>query len=173
MAILNTGSKFPGTAANLDATIDWTDYNNIKADDGSTAYNSAYGTTKQLTGTNYGFSIPSNATIKGILLQIERYKSEAGSDATETLVQLKKTAGLVGNNKATTLESTNTVKSYGGSTDLWGTTWTPADINSSNFGAAYKITHTTGGGNVYVDYFKITVYYTVPDTDSVCGYFEV
>ena len=51
--------------------------------------------------------------------------------------------------------------SYGNSTDLWGTTWTLAEINASTFGALLK------AGDALLstpstDAMRITVYYTVP-----------
>jgi hypothetical protein len=53
---------------------------------------------------------------------------------------------------------------YGGATNLWGNTWTTADINSATFGAAfsakrgpYNSTDTT-----FVDYIPITIDYTAP-----------
>lgn len=42
----------------------------------------------------------------------------------------------MGTNKAvtgTTWGTTFSTVTYGGTNDLWGTTWTPSDINSANF----------------------------------------
>jgi hypothetical protein len=47
--------------------------------------------------------------------------------------------------------------SYGNATDLWGRTWTTADINASTFGAA--IAARVQNGTVRVDHMRITVYY--------------
>jgi hypothetical protein len=51
---------------------------------------------------------------------------------------------------------------YGSSTDLWGTTWTPADINAAGFGAALAVTEISSRGaneTAHVDHITITVHY--------------
>ncbi len=56
--------------------------------------------------------------------------------------------------------------------DLWGTTWTPADINASNFGVALSV-NSTNNRIAYVDYMQISVTYTVTVVGSItslnCG----
>jgi hypothetical protein len=56
--------------------------------------------------------------------------------------------------------------SYGGSADLWGRTWSAADINNSNFGVAVSATVSAGlvalTMNTLVDHIRITVYFNVP-----------
>lgn len=51
---------------------------------------------------------------------------------------------------------------YGGQADLWGTTWTPAQINAANFGVDLYWSCTNLGvtPNIFIDYVKIIVYYT-------------
>ena len=44
--------------------------------------------------------------------------------------------------------------------DPWGTTWTPADINASNFGVALSA-NSVNNRTAYVDYMQISVTYTV------------
>ena len=50
--------------------------------------------------------------------------------------------------------------SFGGASDLWGRSWTPADVNDSGFGVALYATASGDNGNGYVDYVQVTVYYT-------------
>jgi len=54
---------------------------------------------------------------------------------------------------------------YGNSTDLWGLTWDPADINYSGFGVAISAIKDGSGEarNAFVDHIRITVYYSVPE----------
>lgn len=47
--------------------------------------------------------------------------------------------------------------SYGGSSELWGQTWTTADINAANFGAA--ISARVQNGTARVNHMRITVWY--------------
>ncbi len=79
--------------------------------------------------------------------------------AVDNIVQLQKAGVSVGNNYAnTTLHwpLNDTYATYGGPADLWGTTWTYADINSPNFGSVLKADVFNGG--IDVDHMQITVY---------------
>lgn len=54
---------------------------------------------------------------------------------------------------------------YGDESNLWGTTWTPAEVNASTFGCLLTATEGSGGTEeVTLDAIRITVYYTLPDT---------
>ncbi|HVD99838.1 MAG TPA: T9SS type A sorting domain-containing protein [Cytophagaceae bacterium] len=81
-------------------------------------------------------------------------------------VKIIKGGSMVGNDYAVTPESLpnawpdqDTYEVYGGPTDLWGTTWTLADINATNFGVAFKADADNSIGSV--DQVRITVYYDV------------
>ena len=67
----------PGTLADDDTsgTETWSDPTNAAASDDSYATNSRSGTsvqTHRLKATNFGFSIPTGATIEGIEVSVER-----------------------------------------------------------------------------------------------------
>jgi len=51
---------------------------------------------------------------------------------------------------------------YGGTSDLWGLSWSPTDINSTNFGVAIESENTDATKPVtetsQVDHMRITVY---------------
>jgi hypothetical protein len=127
-------------------------------------------TSNYLQGSAYGFAIPTNATINGITLNIR--KSSSGSNAPfirDSEVKLVKGGTILATNKATTTtewsnNSTLATTTYGGATDLWNTTWTPAEINASNFGAVLAATNasTNNSRTAAVDWMQITVTYTVP-----------
>jgi hypothetical protein len=57
-----------------------------------------------------------------------------------------------------------TNQSYGNATDLWGSTWTPADINNAGFGAVLSVfnTRSLGAATATVNFMQITVTYTIP-----------
>jgi hypothetical protein len=81
-------------------------------------------------------------------------------------VQIIKGGSLVGTDHAVTPESlpnawpdTDQSYTYGGPTDLWGTTWTLADINATNFGVAFKADANNSIGSV--DQIRIKVYYSI------------
>ena len=165
--------KYPGNGTDGGGSYPWTDPGNICAADGSAATNSAAAGdelfTNELIATNFGFSISSGSTINGIMLEIYRKASlyEAGRNVVDGLVRLLKNGNSVGNDKAgsTYWGTSYAIASYGGSTDLWGVSWTPADINGSGFGACLAAHIKASGGTqvtAYVDYMRITVYYTEP-----------
>jgi hypothetical protein len=100
---------------------------------------------KDLQSSNYNFSIPSGATILGIevLIQYQTTFSTPTMFISDTLVSLMKAGIPVGNSQHTlTSAYTNTnvtPVTFGSTSNLWGTTWTPADINSSGFGFNFKL----------------------------------
>lgn len=159
-----TAATLPGTGQSLSTGVAWTTPSGITEDGSFTTYRSSSGNSAQLTGTNFGFAIPSTATIIGILFSVKIYSTYASEAGVFNTVRLKKTSGAVGDNLGTgTLPIVNTtVTSFGGSTNLWGTTWTPAEINSSDFGVYLIATKPSTSGDHYVDYFKITIYYSLP-----------
>lgn len=116
-----------------------------------------------LQGTNYGFTIPTGSIIDGIELEIERRASNntITRNGKDNVVRLVKNGTIVGSNFAQSglYPTSLTSITYGSPTNLWGTTWTAADINNANFGAVLSVT-IDPTATVYVNYFKITIYYT-------------
>lgn len=121
-----------------------------------------------LEGLNYGFSIPSNSTIDGIEVSIERFAPNLDWYYTvDKIVKLFKNGTLVGENKADTIthwiNTEGTTVTYGGESDLWQSMWLPSDINSANFGAGLVVTSWENIGNQYsasVNKITITITYT-------------
>ena len=94
-----------------------------------------------LQGTNYGFDIPADATINGITVDINRYITST-SNGFDRVVQLLKNGTLTGDNLAalsTGWPNSEEIATYGGASNLWGATLTPADINNPNFGVALSV----------------------------------
>jgi len=155
-----TGNTGTGTEA-------WTNPSNVSADDGSfasTASNlSNLEVTKDLIVSNYGFTIPSNATITGIEVIVDR-RATAANNIKDKSLRLIKGGTVQGNDKASTTDwpTTFTAVTYGSSSDLWGSTWTPSEINASNFGASLSAVELSGTPKPEVDVIKIKVYYTTP-----------
>ncbi|TNC96195.1 MAG: hypothetical protein FD121_1205 [Gallionellaceae bacterium] len=118
--------------------------------------------------TGYGFAIPAGATITGIVVNVERKASSTNSirDAAMRLVKEVAGAPVIQTPDRSTLTNYTTadvVEAHGGAADLWGGAWTPADINSTNFGAAVASQKpgTAGGARtVSVDHMSVTVRYT-------------
>ena len=120
------------------ASAGWTNPGNVYADDNVFATNlisgSSTGATVDATGFNLAVPTSSAITIVGIVVNVERYASTAGRIVDNT-VQLLKNGSPVGNNKASAStwgavgmggKGTDVPYPSSGTTDLWGTTWTPA-----------------------------------------------
>ncbi len=81
--------------------------------------------------------------------------------ALDNEVRLLKSGSPAGNNlglTATAWGTTDAYTSYGGPANLWGTTWSVVEINSSTFGAALAARRQNG--NLEVDHFRISIYST-------------
>lgn len=165
---LSTSNTLAGTGTN-DAsygTYAWTTPGNITADDASYADTvdpgPGSGDSNWLVGSNFGFAIPSTATITGIVVTIEKYAATNG--ALDSQVKLfDNTSTPVGSNKAEggIWASTPTVSTYGSSSDVWGASLTPTIVNNSNFGVGIAAgLFSNGTGNGHVDYIKMQVYYS-------------
>lgn len=161
-----TGPKYPTTTTTTNGTghdSQWANPANIFADDGSNATSDFFNTifsTQDLCGAGFGFAIPSNAVIDGIKLEMEVPSSTRWANGNGGM-KLKKAGAFVGNNKDGTESVSNFIHTYGGTTDLWGTTWTPAEINASNFGFGFWATVTSSPNDfaIAVDFVRITVYW--------------
>lgn len=118
-----------------------------------------------LVVNGFGFTIPTNATITGFEVNIER--SDVNGKCKDNILSLINSGVITGNNKALNpaWPTTDAVQVYGSATDLWGATWTPADVNNSTFGIAFSWNRTGGGGGnafAQIDLITIKVYYTQP-----------
>tara|TARA_R100001163_G_scaffold1295_3_gene1991 strand:- start:27994 stop:28791 length:798 start_codon:yes stop_codon:yes gene_type:complete len=123
------------------------------------------GAADQLKATNFGFSIDSGDTIDGIIVTIQKKAQNLIKDAEVFILNGDGSGGTGSTNKADTGTNWPTSEAsvtYGTSSEKWGETWTPAKINSSNFGVILKVsTHSTGFGTqdiAYVDCIQITVH---------------
>jgi hypothetical protein len=120
-----------------------------------------------MTLTNFSMSIPLAVTICGIEVQMDRKASglSLGAVVKDYRVRLIKGGSIVtASNRASGSgwSGSETTATYGSSSDTWGTTWTPDDINNSNFGFAFSA-EISGLLGVFlsadIDNVRITVYY--------------
>jgi hypothetical protein len=165
-----TDYKFAGTAANVDrdGMYNWTSPNNAKAADTIDASctfegKNAYGDWLRLT--NFGFTssdIPDGATINGIEFIVCRH-ANVSNYINDSAIYLYDD-GAVGDNLASATyypNNTRTEATYGGSTNMCGTSLTQADIVATTFGIQLSAAiGDTSNWTAYVDYIKIRVYYT-------------
>lgn len=184
---------FAGTAAN-DATVGtapWVNPTNAQGNQTTnfasvsfSASSSSIETTEYLKLTNFGFAVPVGATINGI--QASVYKAGFSSSGfhqgsyysittSDNSVKLYKAGVLTGSDHllGSNWPNSPSAVAYGGSTDLWGATWAPADINNAGFGIAISAnlsisesfsSQLSTFSHVY--YVAITVYYTTSSGSS-------
>ncbi|MBS1742833.1 MAG: T9SS type A sorting domain-containing protein [Bacteroidetes bacterium] len=170
---LTDGPNLAGTAANSGSGTAWSNPGNVNANDNAYASVTGFGTafSQTLVASDFGFAIPSDATIKGFQVSIARFRSGGTTgEIQDNSLKLVKGGTVVGTNKGAT--STNwptseAVANYGTASDLWGTTWTPTDINANNFGVALLVDNTNtfsffGTRTANVDYIQVTITYTKP-----------
>lgn len=124
--------------------------------------------------SNHGFSIPSGSKISGIEVAYFAYRDTpplpAFGSASLNSLRLSKAGTIVGDDISSASWS-DAVKGSSGS--LWGTSWTPADINDVGFGAAISVDVTGDGTNTTfarLDAMIITVYYNASSSSSINYY---
>jgi prepilin-type N-terminal cleavage/methylation domain-containing protein len=169
---LSPGPNDPasGVDSSFVGTLAWTNPAGITAKDNVNATLAVNGTavSQYLEATNFGFAIPPGATILGIKVDIYRNASGKSSgnavlDSQVKLVRADGTVGALNKAGATTWSTTaQTDAQYGGSSDLWSeTSWSPAAINSSNFGVVLAVTGSGPSANriANVDSIQVTVTY--------------
>ncbi len=164
----STPGSLPGSGTDVTGvgTVTWTNVGNITGNDNIYATANLNGsTTHYLRATNFGFAIPTNATITGITVTIGRYGTTgSGSDVRDNVVSLINNGTVSGSNLAYTTTdwpSLEATANYGGTTNMWGfntTTLTPAIINAANFGVALSV-KSSNTRTAYVDYITISVSY--------------
>lgn len=98
------------------------------------------GKSHYLKATNFNMNIPAGATICGVQAAIERSATGINvlSWVNDDQVRLVKNGTIVGTNHAAAgvWTLTDQTSLYGSNSDLWGTTLTASDVNSSGFGVA-------------------------------------
>ncbi|MFI5203868.1 MAG: hypothetical protein ACHQF2_05175 [Flavobacteriales bacterium] len=118
--------------------------------------------TNCLKVSNFGFTIPLTATITGITVRIEK-RASAGAIIQDNGLMLVKAGVEVGSSLATAANwpFSDTYVVYGGCSNLWGTTWTPAEINAVGFGCFFAAIDYSCTGNTqsFIDNIQITVCY--------------
>lgn len=165
----SSGPLYPATTADDSSigTRTWSSPNNAQADDSSYASASnlaAAADSHYLKCTNYSFSIPSGATINGIVVEVKKGAAGVGDVVLDKAIRLVKGGTIQTTDKSSGSnwsDSSHVYATYGSSSDLWGATWTDTDINASNFGAAIAATLSSSHATAEVDAVRITVYYTV------------
>jgi hypothetical protein len=176
------GPNSGGTFASVDIgsqSVHWINPGNAATSDNAyattiNALNPGQGT-HWLQATNFGFSIPSGATILGIQAEAEISADQGpighAGYLVDRTVKLIKGGVVVGtDHRGDDWPTSDAYRVYGGAGDLWGATWTPADINAANFGIALSAINRDPQLAVYgirIDHIRMTVYYDFPGASSL------
>ncbi len=158
----------PGTAQNVqDGGIDWTSPDNAKTQNNTYAIANSIAKRKRsdiLRVTNFGFDVPTTATIDGIHVRIDRRASAADSirDRTVNLVLGGITQGSSKADLVLYWPTSDQYMGYGGATDNWGASLDASDINSGTFGVQFQVDNkdTSTARSAYIDHIEMIVYYT-------------
>src|ERR1700733_14634403 len=121
---MSAGPDFGSSFSSTGTGQAWVNLTNLEATDGVYATCSPANSgilCQTINATGFGFSIPTGATISGIVVKIVRHIS-TGTNTGDTTVQLIKGGSASGTNKAanTTYPTSDGTATYGSSTDLWG-----------------------------------------------------
>jgi hypothetical protein len=160
------GPNFPTAAiTGADGDASWSSLDEISAADDTSAVCSL--TTGQVSDslvvTEFGFAIPSGATIDGVVVGVRR--QDVGGFAIDDSLSLW-SAEAIGLPKLdiATWPTTYAWADYGTASDVWSATLTPAIINdNTNWGCALRVT-ASGVSFPQVDTVRMTVHYTEAST---------
>ena len=110
---------------------------------------------------DFGFNIPTGATIDGIEVNIEK-KSDVSGTVQDQYLSMLDASTPVGSNYADSAYwlDYDSITNYGGASDLWGSSWTPSTINNAGFGVILYAMVINDNGNASIDDVNITVHYT-------------
>jgi hypothetical protein len=156
---MNCTVKTPNNVSTLGGgDIGWSFPERVKVDDGQSASLSTFvpeAISDPLVVDNFDCAIPSAATIRGIVVEIKK-----AGPAQDSVVRLKKTS-VIGQNKATANAWPNAEAfvSYGSDSDLWGTTWTPSEVNAQTFGVTFTAQVNQAWTAAAVNCIRVKIYW--------------
>jgi len=153
----------------LDGSIHWTNPENAEASDDtytvSGTVTSIDPQTLFLAATGFGFTIPDQADINGVLVEVECKCGSVGRLSEAALVIAGEivigTAPSDTNVLPQTITSTESYRLLGSAVDRWGSTLRPVDVSDPGFGVAIAFRRTALNTAFSVDHIRITIYYTV------------
>lgn len=153
------------------AGVAWSNPTNVYSSDDSRATSAVAGSpdgnrrTQWLDVTDFDFAIPSDATIDGYTVVIEKSVTSTSGTPVDLAIEL---IGLTGTSSnlasGSTWPTTDADSTYGGATEKWGfATPSPTETNASTFGVRIRGGVSSGEGistTFRVDWVRVTVHYT-------------
>lgn len=176
-AVASSNTAMAGAGSNNSSigSLAWTNPDNVVIDDSTNARATALVVgetiTQYLLATNFGFSLPLDAIINGIMITINRSatSNNAANYVIDNEIRLVSDGLLIGTNNSSLSRwktAAATLALYGGAQDNWSADLTAAEINNNNFGVALAalISVATSTVTARVDYVEATVNYSQPST---------
>lgn len=161
----SSGPNFSSHVIDGGGDTEWINPANAQAEDGVLATIVDVGAAYALTADTFGFSIPNDATITGIKIEIKIKTTLSNVVGAYSLIPIINGTDAV---DITSLISTSLAwVSAGGDGQLWGGGWAVSDINIAGFGAYLNINGDGTAGTIQVDAFRLTIYYTQPGGGSL------
>lgn len=159
------------TSAIAGSTGSWGSLSNAVTDDDNRATNSSSLSSTQYTDyiviTNFGLSVSEDESISGVEFTVNKSKS-GGTWAYlgDYSTRLVKAGSIQSTERANAFPWFNSDADYpyGSSTDLWGTTILPSDVNHAGFGIAISAQRYFGFGSMTprIDNVSVTVFVAAP-----------
>lgn len=118
----------------------WSNPNNITSTGAyaTVLLNSDNSQSDPLQASNFGFALNTTSSVQGITVKVDETITQLIGTTTVDVMLMK--AGVpVGNIKTFSITSFPTTYILGSPTDLWGATWTSADLNANNFGVLFTV----------------------------------
>lgn len=178
----NLVAGYNTAGAGASALAQWSNPGNVTAEDGVYAQSTAWpapgpAATRKMEATQFGFAIPSNATIVGFRVRIKgKINSGIGDTGNTIAVGLTKDGTALAGSYDTSFSFSITNTAYEKTdgvteTNLFGTTWTPAEVNASTFGVVI-LASSDGSATIadQVDVVQVKVFYTLNSSVGGTGW---
>jgi hypothetical protein len=166
----NTSEEFvAGTGANLGPFNDWSSAEQVTLGTDGFAFanleDSPTAKSSLLIATNFQLGIPTGIVPLGIKVFINCKTDNSTRGVFSRIFLTKDGSNSVGDEKADNSEigTTQHEETYGGASDLWGTTFTAAELNDPNFGFAIEVLSDPGSGTVQANIYQMRVQVTAVD----------
>jgi RHS repeat-associated protein len=157
----DTGNKTAGT---IKSTGTWTNLTVAQIGSSDDQWATCIGSCGSSGGqvSNFGFGVPSGATINGIAVTEEFHCSSvcsAGRYAgVATALSWNDGTTFTSDKSATTTSATDIIQTFGGPSDTWGRIWSDTELASTTF--RLRLAGAGSQGTLNVDQVQVKVYYT-------------
>jgi hypothetical protein len=158
--------------------VDWANPTNALLSNAAATTSGGNNTRTKLLGMRglNGFTgIPDSATISGIeiIIVMSSVSSQGSGNITGYFTLVKATDSRVSTEKTQSVPvGSGGSYTIGASNDMWGTTWTAAEVKNSEFGVDVGFYYTSGNYSVAVEQVYATIYYTYTDSTGRRGVYS-